>query len=361
MNTSTTPQKEWHNYGSGSIYWRVTAQGVEVKGKGLLKNPKFTKQAANIWKSYQQPIVAAAKKHGVPIPAIIATISTESSGNPKAHRVEPAYYNRYIKDQSKWKDSPYYKFPERIAASYGLVQIMYPTAYNIGFRGKPEDLYDPAVNIDAGAAYMASQVKMHHWDPPKIGAAYNAGSVRATTQNAWGLHTFGDHLDRWIPAYNGAIEIIGSAAAVTPAKPAAPAQSPAAVIPPKPTVPVQPPPPAVTPAAPAPQPAGQQITLQLLLPGGKGTTWKPIIVDIFEHTDSGVDEPVSHTITAPRVDPNSGNMYEISGMAPGVYDFVFSDAGSGAVLYDIAEVEVQKAPTVLDLRQNLGAAVTAPA
>lgn len=346
----------WHNYGDGKIWWRLTKQGVEIKGKGLIKEDKYTKRAADIWRKYEPMITAASKKYGAPIPAIIATISTESSGNPKAYRYEPLFYTRYIKDQKEWKESPYHDYPRRIAASYGLVQIMYTTAYNsAGFRGKPEDLYDPAANINAGVAYIASayQVKQHGWDPPKIACAYNAGSVRATKANDWGMYHHPDHLERWIPAYNGAIEVTG-AAGVMPKTP-----EPAA---PKPTTPpaskpTPSPAPATTPEKPTTPPASKptpspvvsaSVTMRLLFSSAQGQAWKPMMVDIFKHDGAELGDPISFRITAVKPFQN-GYSFEVPNIAKGTYDLVFADAASGSVITDFAEVEFETNPTVVDV------------
>ena len=311
----------WHNYQDGKIWWRVTAQGIEIKGQGVTKDAKFTKKAGEIWQAHQSALSTAAKKHGVPIPAIIATISTESSGNAKAYRYEPLFYTRYIKNQAQWKNNPYYNAPRRIAASYGLVQIMYTTAYAVGFRGAPEDLYDPAISIDVGAAYIASsfQVKNHHWDPPKIACAYNAGSVRPTTKNDWGIHHHPGHLDRWVPSFNGAVDVIGSS-------------GPAVISPPKP---------------PAPDKSPTALTLRIVFPAQK---WSPLVLDLFKHEASGLGEPATFKIDKPTTLPDGGDAYEVTGLVKGVYDLVFSDAATSSVLNDVSDVTVAKTPTILDLR-----------
>ncbi len=331
----------WHHYGDGKIWWRLTQKGVEIKGKGVVKDEKSTKRAADIWRKYEPMITAASEKYGVPIPAIIATISTESSGNPKSFRYEPLFYKRYIKDQSEWKDSPYYKYPRRIASSYGLVQIMYTTAHKVGFRGKPEDLYDPASNINAGAAYIASQyqIKQHKWDPPKIACAYNAGSVRATKANEWGMHHHPGHLERWIPAYNGAIEATGAAGAI-PVTPEP--KKPAPITPPTPT-------PKPTPAKPTPPPVVQaSMTVRFLFSAAQGQSWKPMVVDIFKHEGDELGDPVSFRITAVKPQQN-GYSFDLPNIATGVYDLVFADAASGSVMTDFADIAVETNPTVIDV------------
>ena len=76
----------------------------------------------------------------------IATV--ESSMNQRAYRYEPAFWTNYLKNDPNWKD----KDPALVSASYGLMQIMWTTAWALGFRGTTsEDLEDPAVNIELGA------------------------------------------------------------------------------------------------------------------------------------------------------------------------------------------------------------------
>jgi hypothetical protein len=63
---------------------------------------------------------------------------------------------------------------------------------------------DPDFSFLVGAKYMGSsyQVAQHAHDPPKIAAAYNAGSVRSSTANRWHMIVTGNHIERWVGAYN---------------------------------------------------------------------------------------------------------------------------------------------------------------
>ncbi len=322
----------WHHHGKGKVWWRVTDKGVEIKNEGVVKSQKYTDRAKKLWGKYREPLLAASKKYHVPVPVLIATISTESSGNPKAYRYEPLFYKRYIKNQKQWKKSPYYKAPRRIAASYGLVQIMYTTAYRVGFRGEPEDLYEPDVNIDAGAAYIASayQVNNHKWDPPKIACAYNAGSVRTTTKNDWGIYHHPGHLDRWIPAYNGAIEVMKADNADTSFQPV------------------------------EPQPERVTATLRFFFPQQESTSWKPIILDLFKHAEQGLADPVTFTINTASPLQNGGFSYDLPQIVKGVYDVVFTDEATFSVIDDLENVRVNDEPTIIDLRDDAGTSRTAP-
>ena len=321
LNDPSQGLKVWHNYGGGKVWWRVTEKGIEVKGKGLLESSKYTKRSGEIWQKYQGAIRTASEKYSVPIPVIIATISTESSGDAKAYRHEAAFYRRYIKNKSQWKNNPYHHSPRRISSSYGLMQIMYTTAYSVGFRGEPEDLYDPTVNVDAGSAYIASafQIKQHGWDPPKIACAYNAGSVRPTSKNLWGMHYHPGHLDRWIPAYNGALKILEDSGV-------------------KSTIPK----PVET------KPDDPAVAMRFLFPANDSGAWKPVLIDLFKHEEWGLGDPVSYTVRSATATEN-GYSYDLPNIAKGSYDLVFSDVESGSVINDRADVLVQKSPCLVDL------------
>lgn len=90
-----------------------------------------------------------------------ALVTQESVGKPNAYRYEPGYYKKYIEPVEHWKKNPYYKYPERMSASYGLTQILYTTAVEVAKElkvsdklKKPEDLYDPDFNLQLGLYYL---------------------------------------------------------------------------------------------------------------------------------------------------------------------------------------------------------------
>lgn len=99
---------------------------------------------------------AAAKRQKIRLPYFLALIQTESEWDPFAHRVELRFYRRYIEGRQRWAGNPHFEHPEIIASSFGLTQIMYTTAVQMGF---PEDsdyrfLYDPEYNLNIGAKYF---------------------------------------------------------------------------------------------------------------------------------------------------------------------------------------------------------------
>lgn len=102
---------------------------------------------------YLDIIRSVKKKNGwehIPDALTLATIDTESSFVPDAIREEA-------------NDN-----------SYGLMQILYGTARDMGFRGDPEDLLNPETNIFYGTKYQAWLYKRYSdWDA--VIHAYNEG------------------------------------------------------------------------------------------------------------------------------------------------------------------------------------------
>jgi soluble lytic murein transglycosylase-like protein len=146
-------------------------------------------------RDYGTEIQTWAEKFGVPCELIIATICTESSGNPRAIRTEPGYQG----DE---------KTPHKI--SVGLMQTLISTARDtLGEDTIDRDwLLAPGNAIRAGTAYIASQFKVTHFDPPKVACAYNAGNIYYDDApgNRWKMRQYpigtGEHADRFVKWYN---------------------------------------------------------------------------------------------------------------------------------------------------------------
>lgn len=87
-----------------------------------------------------------AKKYRLEKTLIKAVAIVESALDVRAYRHEPMFWERYLKLQDAWKD----KDPKVISSSYGLMQVMFTTAWQLGFRGQAEDLYNPVINVELG-------------------------------------------------------------------------------------------------------------------------------------------------------------------------------------------------------------------
>lgn len=91
-------------------------------------------------------VCVVGTKYKVPPLLIKAMCQCESSYEPRAYRYEPAFWTNYLKNNPEWKD----KDPAVVSSSYGLMQLMWTTAWGLGFRGTQEQLWDPATNVELG-------------------------------------------------------------------------------------------------------------------------------------------------------------------------------------------------------------------
>jgi soluble lytic murein transglycosylase-like protein len=170
----------------GGIGWRTTKEGVLIEGEA---EPVGTVGAPNtvrrIWRDFGPLILKTSTEVGVPAELIVATIATETRGNPDAERTEP--------DGRK---------------SVGLMQTLLDTAAEAMGRPVSEaELRDPAISIEAGARYIRSQRPKTDFEPPLVAAAYNAGSLRESSANRWHLASTAEHLDRFVKFYNDAVDV----------------------------------------------------------------------------------------------------------------------------------------------------------
>lgn len=182
-----------HRHFPDGVSWSLTADGIAIDGaaaKGTVGEPSTVR---DVWQRFGQLCAASARKHGVPVELIVATIATESGGNPNARRPEPT-----INDES-----------------VGLMQTLVKTARGATGRSSltGNDLLDPATSIDAGTAYIAQQRGSTHFDPPLVAAAYNAGSIKRdeADANRWKLHCFprgtGRHIDKYVGFFSDCMRV----------------------------------------------------------------------------------------------------------------------------------------------------------
>jgi peptidoglycan hydrolase-like protein with peptidoglycan-binding domain len=167
--------------GPGTRRWHLTAAGVVFAGDAAAaRTAGAPTTAGTCWQRFAPAFAAAASRFGVPVELLLACACTESHGRPDAIRQEPGY----ISDQAT---------PERV--SPGLMQTLIATARDVLADPTLDRarLLDPAVSIAAGAALMRRQALSGRtptgFDPPLVGIAYNAGSLRPASDpgNPWGL------------------------------------------------------------------------------------------------------------------------------------------------------------------------------
>jgi hypothetical protein len=116
---------------------------------------------------------------GVSQSLLLAVIHQESGGDPDASRYEPGYERAYVLNS-----------PDRLnlceklgmstvdaATSYGLMQLMFFTAYGYGAKSVSM-LLDPDQNVRFGAAHLAMLIKSRGSKEAAL-AAYNGGGAAA--------------------------------------------------------------------------------------------------------------------------------------------------------------------------------------
>ena len=123
------------------------------------------------WRPLIAQALAMHPAPGLTVDVVEAMVRTESSGNPHAYRFEPGYWVRYCKDHPIFKHGE----PKQIAASYGLLQVMYPTAHQLGFRGEPKELFAPQQSLLYGVLLMRDNLRWSEGNLDAALAAYNGG------------------------------------------------------------------------------------------------------------------------------------------------------------------------------------------
>jgi hypothetical protein len=186
--------KQAHGF-HDSVQWQLASQGLIINQGAPETTGGEPQTVGQVWQSFGQPIQEWAASFGVPVELIVATICTESSGDPRAVREEPGFTS----DEAT---------PGK--ASLGLMQTLISTAREA--LGDPSInrlwLLEPSNSIRAGTAYIASQWKQTHLDPPKVACAYNAGSIHYNPNpaNRWKMRQYpigsSEHADRFVKWFN---------------------------------------------------------------------------------------------------------------------------------------------------------------
>ncbi|HVH47240.1 MAG TPA: transglycosylase SLT domain-containing protein [Labilithrix sp.] len=173
------PDRPLHNV-FGGVSWAVAGQRVEV-----VDQPSGNVSAiAACMKTYGASIIKHADANGISRASVVATAITESNcTNPSG---------------------------SSDGLSSGPMQVTGYTCRAV-VSGFPSDdackkkmHEDPDFSFLVGAKVIGESYakKQHGSDPPKIAATYNAGSVKQSNANRWHMVVTGNHIDRFVGAYN---------------------------------------------------------------------------------------------------------------------------------------------------------------
>lgn len=195
--------KTLHGYRDSEVAWRLDKKGLYLKATGDGANGEIGYEntggepstVRRVWERFGESVERWATGLGVPAELIVATICTETRGDPDAVREEPGYQSD---ERTPAKVSP------------GLMQTLISTARDV----LGDDSIDrawlllPDNSIRAGTAYIAQQWMKTHFDPPKVACAYNAGGIyyNKSTNNRWRMRQYpinsSHHADRFTEWFN---------------------------------------------------------------------------------------------------------------------------------------------------------------
>lgn len=173
------PDRPLHNV-FGGVSWAVKAQKVTV----VAPPAGSVTAVASCMQRYGASITKWADAMKVSRASVVATAITESNcTNPTG---------------------------SSDGLSSGPMQVTGSTCASVAGGGissaacKTKMHANPDYSFEIGARYMGSsyQRNQHGSDPPKIAAAYNAGSIRSSTANRWHMVVTGNHIERFVGAYN---------------------------------------------------------------------------------------------------------------------------------------------------------------
>jgi hypothetical protein len=114
--------------------------------------------------------------HSRDIKLLWALNRQEASGKAKIHsRYEPGFYRKYIRGNKKYAHLEKTYGARAVSSSYGPWQIMYLTAHEMGYRGKPQALSEPSVSLPYVIKYLDFLRKKLGDNERAVISAYNAG------------------------------------------------------------------------------------------------------------------------------------------------------------------------------------------
>jgi peptidoglycan hydrolase-like protein with peptidoglycan-binding domain len=187
----------------GAYNWRVDGTGLRINSAPARGSESAPANIRRIWEQFGAAISTWSTRLSVPAELIVATIGTESSGDPKAIRREP----RYTSDEAT---------PDQV--SPGLMQTLISTARAV--LANPaidrEWLFVPEHSIQVGTAYILQQSLHTGFDPPLVACCYNAGRIalEESPRNPWRMLQYpigtGEHCDRFVQWFNDCMQLFAT-------------------------------------------------------------------------------------------------------------------------------------------------------
>lgn len=128
---------------------------------------------------YLRPLIlVAADRYTLDSTLVEAVVIQESAGITSAIRYESAFWAKYMSADPRFKGAD----PKRVSSSYGLMQVMYIVAIEVGFRyQEPEYLFVPSIGLDSGCKKLRQLMDWAKGTEAQALAAYNGGKGKNAT------------------------------------------------------------------------------------------------------------------------------------------------------------------------------------
>ncbi len=99
----------------------------------------------------------------------------ESGGKADAFRYEPNFYELYIQDTPIAVGEDLAAYGPLLACSFGLLQVMAMVAYERGFAGRPEELFQPEIGLEWGCKQLRWLLNWANGNEIQALAGFNGG------------------------------------------------------------------------------------------------------------------------------------------------------------------------------------------
>jgi len=155
----------------------IAFMGVEFNGLEANENIVYLKA------DFQHAIYKYSKKSRLNSGIALSVAEVESSWNPKKERQEK----------------------KGNTVSVGLFQMYYPTAQEYGYKGTPDGLKNPDVNIKLGVKHLARCQAKYGADVRRVACCHNAGiHIRDSVcvNDPWVIH-YENKVEKAFQTYRG--------------------------------------------------------------------------------------------------------------------------------------------------------------
>jgi len=120
---------------------------------------------------YDAEVLTQAQIYGLDPNLVKAVVMVESAGETSAYRYEPGFWMRYMAHKPEFDGAN----PRRVSSSYGLMQVMYTTATQHGFKDAPEALFIPLIGLAYGCAHLKYLLAQCDGNVEQALCQYNGG------------------------------------------------------------------------------------------------------------------------------------------------------------------------------------------